>query len=758
MEYIRLVPSDIKDSILKSNRKNCINGVIALELRITDYYMVISNTQVVSVDLSLLSSDAKYSYIEFNLTVFSTGNNVLNLSGFNIDQIQVLNGESHFTIRRNIGDAKWVIQMKSSETRPEMWLRCYKTPFVPQFNTGVYNFFNLKYYNSGGIREGIFYNYAPGQTGRDAAYGPFQKIGDGGYICAKFPMPIWLQSVYIAVSNNNYTINDFPISLQLYGSNDGVGWTQILNTSLTPSNGSIDNYLCITTNYYTLFKFKFMFNNSADVWYFPSIALSGFCSELINTGAYSMATPYCTVLPTNGYNIEVNSSDMSSTAGDLVRISQFEGDYYQMNRSNTNTPWEFIYTFPEAIRTIGLIYKVRYNYSFKLFSLSYSDDKTNWTEYCKVDGSLEAWNQGFNENQIGTYFCDSCSEHRYYKIIVYSNNGSTNEQYLQGLGFLQFQKGHYFSFESFIPKLSSNMQSGYIIVSSNSSEGDAYKLFDYSESSYGGGDISNGEWSLTIMLPQATVVRGLELEAPPSNENRMPYEFSIQGSNDNSAWTILKSFSLGSNYWTRAFQLGQWEIENETAYQYYKLVVTATAQGSVVRIGEMGLSSYASFKGVDWYEYEYLVPIMTANEQDGYVASASSYFGGHYPYYAFDRNNSSDNKWLTSSGDVSGSWLKIELPTSQQINAFSIQTPDEGSELGRLPTSFKIQGSDDDSDWTDLVDVSDISWSNNEIKNWNNTSTTAYKYYRILISANGGSNMVAIGNWNLVNITEHERN
>ena len=48
--------------------------------------------------------------------------------------------------------------------------------------------------------------------------------------------------------------------------------------------------------------------------------------------------------------------------------------------------------------------------------------------------------------------------------------------------------------------------------------------------------------------------------------------------------------------------------------------------------------------------------------------------------------------------------------------------------------------------------------TNNEIKNWNNTSTTAYKYYRILISANGGSDMVAIGNWNLVNITEHERN
>lgn len=759
MQSISLVPSTAyNNSIYTAEKKNCDGGVIVLEDRITEYYMDVQSTTAVSVDLRLLHQ-VPNSTLQFTLIVYSTGDNVLNLSGFTVEQIQVLNGQSVFTVMKGVGDAYWNIQMKSSDLRPEQWLRCYETPFVPQFNTGVYNFFNLKYYNDGGIRTGIFYNYAPEQTGSNAAYGPFQKIGDGGYICAKFPMPIWLQSVYIAVSNNNYyTINDFPISLQLYGSNDGVEWTQILNTSLTPSNGSIDNYLCTTTNYYTLFKFKFMFNNSADVWYFPSISLTGFCSELINTGAYSMATPYCTVLPTNGYNIEANSSDMSSTSGDLVQITKFEGSYYQMNRSNTNTPWEFIYTFPEAIRTIGLICKIRFIYSFKLFSLLYSDDKTNWTEYCKVDGSLEAWNQGFNQHQIGTYFYDSCSEHKYYKIIIYSNNGSTNEQCLQGLGFLQFQKGHYFSFESFIPKLSSNMQSGYIIISSNSSEGDAYKLFDYSESSYGGGEISNGEWSLLIQLPEATVVRGLEMVSPASEYNRMPYEFSLQGSQDNDTWTNIKSFSLGSNYWTRAFQIGQWEIENETAYQYYKLVVTATAQGSVVRIGEMGLSSYASFKGVNWYEYEYLVPIMTANEQDGYVASASSYFGSHYPYCAFDRNNSSYNKWLTSSGDVSGSWLKIELPTSQQISAFSIQTPDEDSQVGRLPTSFKIQGSDDDSDWTDLVDVSDISWSNNEIKNWNNTSATSYKYYRILISANGGSDMVAIGNWNLVNITEHERN
>ena len=755
MEYIRLVPSDIKDSILKSNRKDCVNGIIELELRVTDYSMVVSDTTAVSIDLSLLSSDVQNSYMEFNLTVFSSGNNVLNLSGFNVQQVQVLNGETFFTIRKNIGEAKWVIQMKSSETRPEMWLRCYEKPFVPQFNTGVYNFFNLKYLNTDRM-SGIFSDFAPGQTGSYAQYGFFNPVGDGGYICAKFPMPVWLQSVCIAVRTGNPNTNEYPISLQLQGSNDGVEWTQILNTTLTPSNGSVDTYMCTTTNYYTLFKFKFTFNYSVSAWCFPSIALSGFCSELINTGAYSMATPYCTTLPTNGYNIEANSSDMSSTEGDLFRVTQFESGYYRMIRSNTNTPWEFIYTFPEAIRTIGLIYMVNDYYSIKLFSLSYSDNKTDWTEYCKVDGSMEAWNQSFRQYQIGTYFCDSCSEHRYYKITIYSNydNSYANEQRLGGIGFLQFQKGHYFTFESFIPKLNSNIQNGYILISSNSSEGDAYKLFDYSISSYGGGNISDGQWTLTIMLPQDTVVRGLELVSPPSEWNRMPYEFSIQGSTDSSTWTTLKSFSLGSNYWTNASQVGQWEIENETAYKYYQLVVTATSQGSVVRIGEMGLSSYASLKGVDWYEDEYLVPIMTANEQDGYIASASStYTGGkvYAPFEAFNQVVSDSSSWETSEQPA---WLQIELPVAKVANILKIG----GTFSGEEPEAFTLYGSNDGSDFTEILSVNNLTWSHNEIKTWNEINDIAYKYYRLGDITNSRSQYVGISEFTLINRITHESN
>ena len=757
MQSISLVPSTAyNNSIYIAEKKNCDGGVIVLEDRITEYYMDVQSTTAVSVDMRLLHQ-LPNSALKFTLIVYSTGDNVLNLSGFNVEQIQVLNGKSVFTVMKGVGDAYWNIQMTSTDVRPEMWLRCYTLPYAPNFNTGIYNFFNLYFRED--RQEGMFSSCAPGQvaTGNDGVFGT-SNISPNGYICTKFPMPVWLKSICISVTNSNaFLINNFPISLQVYGTNDGIGWTQILNTELTPNWGSVDTYTCTTTNYYTMFKYNFIFSNEATFYYFPSVALSGFSSELINTGAYSLATPYTTILPLNGYDIEANDSDMQTTENSITVVTRFSENSYHYMKRNTNVPWEFIFTFPEAIRTIGFEYSCSQdNMCFKLFSLSYSDDKENWTEYCKVDGTT-VWSQKLRGSQIGTYFIDSISEHRYYKITIYTlYSDYPNECFFRGLGFLQFNKGHYFSFESFVPKLSSNTQSGYMLIASSSSEGDAYKLFDQSITSYGGGQITDGDWSLVIKLPQATVVRGLEMVSPTSSYHRMPYAFSLQGSQDNDTWTNIKTFLLGSNYWNSALQIGQWDVENETAYSYYRLVVTNTVDG-YVRIGELGLSSYASFKGVNWYEEEYLVPVMDSNEQDGYVASAKSYFDNNYaPWKAFDRT--SNDCWACSDEDKTNSnkecnvWLQIQLPTAQVFNSLNIVPRQSLS--SQAPNSFTLKGSNDDETWTDLLTV--INESTYSDKTWSFENSTAYSYYRIdIVKTNSANDHVSVAELNLIKRIYH---
>lgn len=765
MQSISLVPSTAyNNSIYIAEKKNCDGGVIVLEDRITEYYMDVQSTTAVSVDMRLLHQ-LPNSALKFTLIVYSTGNNVLNLSGFNVEQIQVWNGKSVFTVMKGVGDANWNIQMTSSDVRPEQWLRCNLLPRIPKSNTGIWCVTNL--YCDGDNSSNLLNEYSPGQNPGSFNYGSYSKNGSTANIYAKFPMPIWLKSVYIGISTNtNISLNDYPIALQIYGSNDGVEWTQILNESINVDYGILNSYTCTTSNYYTFFRFIFTVGSNSTI-HFPSISLSGFISELINTGAFSLATPLTGILPINGYNIETNSSDMSEVTGIITDLTAFVGtfSYYKMTR-NTNVPWEYIFTFPEAIRTIGFMFK-SYNWSdgtpIKLFSLSYSDDKENWTEYCKVDGALNAWNAGTGHNQLLTYFYDSGSEHRYYKITVYSLANGSNSIELGGLEFLQFQKGLYFSFESFVPKLSSNTQAGYMLIASNSSEGDAYKLFDQSVTSYGGGQIADGEWSLMISLPEATVVRGLEMLAPPSEVNRMPYAFSLQGSQDNDTWTNIKSFMLGSNYWSSGLQIGQWDVENETAYKYYRLIVTNTAQGSYIRIGELGLSSYASFKGVDWYEDEYLVPVMSDNSQDGYVASAKSSFDSSYqPWKAFDRTNNSGNDcWACSDADKTNSnkecnvWLQIQLPTAEVFNLLNIVS--RQSINSQAPSSFTLKGSNDNETWTDLLTV--INESTYSDKTWNFENSTAYSYYRIdIVKTNSANDHVSVAELNFIKRIHHESN
>ena len=455
---------------------------------------------------------------------------------------------------------------------------------------------------------------------------------------------------------------------------------------------------------------------------------------------------------------------MSETTGSILNLLNTDfSTGYGMNRGTTDTPWEYIYTFPEAIRTVGFSFARKDNSgTIKLFSLSYSDDKVNWTEYCKVDGTFDGWNQGLAYRQSAGYWYDSASEHRYYKITIYSFQNNETYPQLSMLQFIQFQKGHYFGFESFIPKLSSNSQGGYMLGASSTSEGDAYKMFDQSVSTYGGGDIADGEWSLLIQLPEATVVRGLEMVSPLSEYNRMPYAFSLQGSQDNDTWTNVKTFLLGSNYWTGANQLGQWDVENETVYRYYRLVVTNTAQGSKVRIGELGLSSYASFKGVNWYEDEYLVPVMSANSQDGYVASAKSYYENYLPWKAFDRsNNDYTDGWCCSNSDKTDSnkecnvWLQIQLPIAQVVNGLNIVTRTYAN--SQAPSSFIVKGSNDGENWTSLLTVTDQATYSNQT--WIFENSTSYFYYRIeILKTNSANDHVSLGQLNLIQRITHESN
>jgi hypothetical protein len=127
-------------------------------------------------------------------------------------------------------------------------------------------------------------------------------------------------------------------------------------------------------------------------------------------------------------------------------------------------------------------------------------------------------------------------------------------------------------------------------------------------------------------------------------------------------------------------------------------------------------------------------PQMTANNAPSpYVAAASTQGGtGFEAWRAFDRNYSnSTNYWAASA--LTG-WLSMDLGVATVIDGYTIYGRNDTT---RNPRNWTFEGSSDNTNWTVLQTVTNAAGiSTYSISSIGNT--TAYRYYRINVSANGG--------------------
>lgn len=119
-----------------------------------------------------------------------------------------------------------------------------------------------------------------------------------------------------------------------------------------------------------------------------------------------------------------------------------------------------------------------------------------------------------------------------------------------------------------------------------------------------------------------------------------------------------------------------------------------------------------------------------ADEFTGGTASASTTYAGS-PAYAFDDNESTG--WI--AGGVCPQWIKYDLGVgnTKVLNQIRIK-PYIGypGVYGGLK-GFKFQGSNNDADWTTLVETEHSNTENWE--SWAFPNTTAYRYHRIYIES-----------------------
>jgi hypothetical protein len=279
-----------------------------------------------------------------------------------------------------------------------------------------------------------------------------------------------------------------------------------------------------------------------------------------------------------------------------------------------------------------------------------------------------------------------------------------------------------------------------------------------------------GEW-VQLELPYKTKLRHISLQSRADNVLNMPGAFSIIGSNDNTSWTTLGSFSgLTEDDYTGDVQK-QFVVNATEQYKYYAIVVTnvvGNADNGRLILGEWrlftetftvdaGVVSTTAASGLDVGYTEHPVAPMTdyktyVEGHGTYEASASSVNSTLYPWQSFDYKTNS--RWATNTTSYStsspyenlssyfttdvggtrynGEWIQLKVPYPIVLSHSNVYPT--GSLADRAPGAGVILGSNDGENWYKLTEFSGKTYTPSTWTRIDVNATTPYQYFRMCVT------------------------
>lgn len=144
------------------------------------------------------------------------------------------------------------------------------------------------------------------------------------------------------------------------------------------------------------------------------------------------------------------------------------------------------------------------------------------------------------------------------------------------------------------------------------------------------------------------------------------------------------------------------------------------------------------------------VPAMTDYTLPKGVASASSEINtSTRAWMAFNR---SIDRWIASTN--TNQWLKYDFGAEPKIITFySIMGEAYLSDINRSPKTWRLEASNDNTTWVNLDTRTDqpVWTSVAEERTFSISNTTSYRYYRLFVESNHGSDYIAVGELKLFN-------
>lgn len=128
-------------------------------------------------------------------------------------------------------------------------------------------------------------------------------------------------------------------------------------------------------------------------------------------------------------------------------------------------------------------------------------------------------------------------------------------------------------------------------------------------------------------------------------------------------------------------------------------------------------------------------PKMTAyNSPFPSVVTESNYTEWYRGWLALNQSGSG-GPWYYGS-TAGNQWIKLDVGegNSITINKYTLTSTSNNASYPGMPIEWKLQGSNNDSDWTDLDYRSDeTGWGNSEMRSYSFSNATAYRYHKILM-------------------------
>lgn len=243
-------------------------------------------------------------------------------------------------------------------------------------------------------------------------------------------------------------------------------------------------------------------------------------------------------------------------------------------------------------------------------------------------------------------------------------------------------------------------------------------------------------WPLTITweLAKAETVAKYEIVSGNDHPGRDPKDWVLYGSNDKENWSVIdqrsdNAFAGNNTNDNRVTPFG-FEVDNATAYQYYKWVVSANNGLPHFQLMELRLFSEAEAGAV-----EQSVSVDTST-----IAGDAAIEGSQGLAMMFDGVIDNSKACIVN---VTSLWVSVKTNQPAAVNMYKIGSANDHDP--RDPKDWVVYGSNDGENWVELDKRENQDLPDRDtLYTYTFENDVAYSYYKLAILSNNGKDAVGL--------------